>query len=112
MQLEFFDVPSPCVGVCQSNEKGYCLGCMRTREERKTWPTLNNNSKQKVIKRCIQRKKRQNNKNSSAPTVVVVQAAKDAYQPEQPSLLEPLSKSHCSDNNDNDNDLDFSDFEL
>ena len=37
MQLEFFDVPSPCVGVCQSDDKGQCKGCYRKREERQNW---------------------------------------------------------------------------
>mgnify|MGYP000495327396 CR=1 FL=1 len=58
MQLEFFDVPSPCIGVCQSNDKGQCLGCFRTRDERQTWINLTSYDKQKVIKRCQQRKKR------------------------------------------------------
>ena len=49
MQLEFFEVPSPCVGVCQSDEKGYCLGCMRTRDERQNWQALDSDKKQKVI---------------------------------------------------------------
>ncbi|MEM7851989.1 DUF1289 domain-containing protein, partial [Morganella morganii] len=30
-QLHFFDIPSPCVGICQLNEKGYCRGCYRSR---------------------------------------------------------------------------------
>lgn len=58
MQLEFFDVPSPCVGICQSDDKGYCLGCMRTREERQTWLQYSSDDKQKVIKRCQQRFRR------------------------------------------------------
>jgi len=40
-QLEFFDVPSPCIGICQSNDKGQCLGCFRTRVERQTWININ-----------------------------------------------------------------------
>lgn len=84
MQLEFFDVPSPCIGICQSDEKGYCLGCMRTRVERQSWIGLNLNAKQKLIKRCVQRKKRKEGKGKikvviEEPTVV------------QPSLLDPLS---------------------
>lgn len=106
MQLEFFDVPSPCVGVCQSNEKGYCLGCMRTRDERKEWSTLDNGSKQKVIKRCIQRKNRQNKK-ALAKTEDVKEVT-PVHQPEQASLLEPAKKITLS----NDSDLDFGDFEL
>ena len=106
MQLEFFDVPSPCVGICQSNEKGYCLGCMRTRNERQEWSSLNNDGKQKVIKRCMQRKKRQNKKKQvEYPEVIPTQ---EIHDPEQASLFEPLDKQTLI----NDGDLDFGDFEL
>jgi predicted Fe-S protein YdhL (DUF1289 family) len=107
MQLEFFDVPSPCVGVCESDKKGYCLGCMRTRDERKDWINLDNDNKQKIIKRCIQRKKRQDNK-KLIKTVEVSAEKIDQHQVEQPSLLDPPSKSKLA----NDTDLDFGDFEL
>ena len=106
MQLEFFDVPSPCVGVCQSNAKGYCLGCMRTRDERQDWINLDNDHKQKVIKRCIQRKKRQKSKEKIEITELEVK--EEQAQVEQPSLLDPPSKAKVV----NDNDLDFGDFEL
>ncbi|HBB6017381.1 TPA: DUF1289 domain-containing protein, partial [Escherichia coli] len=26
-QLEFFPVQSPCRGICQSDERGFCRGC-------------------------------------------------------------------------------------
>ena len=107
MQLEFFDVPSPCVGVCQSNEKGFCLGCMRTRDERADWLNLDNDNKQKVIKRCIQRKKRQQKK-AQVKTVDVLSKQPESYQAEQPSLLDPPSTHKLA----NDSDLDFEDFEL
>lgn len=107
MQLEFFDVPSPCVGVCQSDSKGYCLGCMRTREERKDWINLDNDNKQKVIKRCIQRKKRQDNKNLIKKTTVLCEQ-ENQDQIEQPSLLDPPKKIK----QDIVSDLDFEDFEL
>ncbi|NOL52489.1 DUF1289 domain-containing protein [Pelistega suis] len=51
-QLEFFDIPSPCVNVCQSNEKGYCLGCYRTRDERFYWQQLSATQKRTVLKAC------------------------------------------------------------
>ncbi len=107
MQLEFFDVPSPCVGICQSNAKGYCLGCMRTRDERQDWTNLDNDHKKKVIKRCIQRKKRQKNKDLNL-LVNVVTEPNEQQQPEQPSLLEPFSKAKPHD----EIDLDFGGFEL
>ncbi|MEH6383016.1 MAG: DUF1289 domain-containing protein [Colwellia sp.] len=101
MQLEFFDVPSPCVGVCQSDEKGNCLGCYRTREERQSWISLTSDNKQKVVKRCLQRKKRKNAK----PKVKVMQTSVEVLQP---SLLDPQSKAK----KDTSTDLDFGDFEL
>jgi len=107
MQLEFFDVPSPCVGVCQSDEKGCCLGCMRTRDERKEWINLDNDNKQKVIKRCIQRKRRKDKKKLIIAAEVVA-VPEEQHQAEQPSLLDPPSKPKLS----NESDLDFGDFEL
>lgn len=106
MQLDFFDVPSPCVGVCQSNEKGYCLGCMRTRDERKDWIKLDNDNKQKVIKRCIQRKKRQQNKQLNKKAIAPL--GQEEIQIEQPSLLDPPKKTISVE----ESDLDFGDFEL
>lgn len=101
MQLEFFDVPSPCIGICQSDDKGQCIGCFRTREERQTWIKLNADDKQKVVKRCIQRKKRKDKKLS---VKVIVE---ESTSP-QVSLLDPPS-ANLTDVND---DLDFGDFEL
>lgn len=103
MQLEFFDVPSPCVGICQSDDKGQCLGCFRTRDERLSWTSLDSNDRQKVIKRCQQRKKRKN-----APAKEKITIAETNVESQQPSLLETASKNKI----DNSNDLDFGDFEL
>jgi predicted Fe-S protein YdhL (DUF1289 family) len=113
MQLEFFDVPSPCVGICQSNDKGYCLGCMRTRDERKDWITLDSDNKKKIIKRCIQRKKRQQNK-AKLNDIEEINVVEIATEVTQPSLLDPPAKPLTVNDDDiNDNsDLDFSDFEL
>jgi len=106
MQLEFFDVPSPCVGICQSDDKGHCLGCMRSRNERQDWKTLNNDEKQKVIKRCIQRKNRKNNPHIMKKEKAVTPSELEADM--QPSLLDSPSKTATSP----DTDLDFSEFEL
>ena len=143
MQLEFFDVPSPCVGICQSDDKGYCLGCMRTREERQTWLQYSSDDKQKVIKRCQQRFRRK-----KGLIKTKVEPVETAHQ--QGSLFEPklepkqasehpkntsnssskneennpliTAKSHTTDaassqsilqpSLDNNQTLDFSDFEL
>ncbi len=54
-QLEFFPVPSPCRGICQSDERGYCHGCMRSRDERFNWQHFTNTQKQEVLRLCRQR---------------------------------------------------------
>ncbi|WP_456297221.1 DUF1289 domain-containing protein [Vibrio sp. AK197] len=66
-QLEFFSVPSPCVGVCTVDEKGYCQGCMRKREERFGWLDMTPDQQRHVIKLCQQRYKRKMAKNKLKP---------------------------------------------
>ena len=106
MQLEFFDVPSPCVSICESDEKGLCRGCMRSRDERQEWINFTNDEKQKVIKRCLQRKKRKLNQLKAKPAEQVVEPLVE--EDLQPSLLDPPSNTKTSSNTD----LDFSEFEL
>ncbi|MFA0085773.1 Fe-S protein [Vibrio sp. 10N.286.49.C2] len=57
-QLEFFNVPSPCVGVCTVDGKGYCQGCMRKREERFNWLSFTPAQQLHIIKLCRQRYRR------------------------------------------------------
>ncbi|WP_404341049.1 DUF1289 domain-containing protein [Pseudoalteromonas mariniglutinosa] len=57
-QIEIFDIPSPCKGICLVNNRGYCKGCYRSRDERFLWNSLTNNEKRKVISLCQQRYKR------------------------------------------------------
>ena len=113
MQLEFFDVPSPCIGICQADNRGYCLGCLRTRDERQIWRDYSNDQKQKVIKLCQQRRKRQIKRTAAAqglpqlvkkPLVDLIDANKNRQLPL--IVLENNVKSSESD------DMDFSDVEL
>lgn len=57
-QLEFFDIPSPCIGVCEVNNRGYCKGCLRSRDERLYWLQLAPAQKREVIRLCQQRRQR------------------------------------------------------
>ena len=57
-QLEFFDIPSPCIGICTANSKGYCKGCLRSRDERMYWAKLSNIDRRKVIRLCAARKRK------------------------------------------------------
>lgn len=55
-QGEFFQIPSPCQGICQMNSKGYCIGCFRNRDERLYWNNFSEFQKQLVINLCNKRK--------------------------------------------------------
>jgi len=57
-QIEIFEIPSPCKGICQVNNRGYCKGCYRSRDERFYWNQFTNAEKRKVISLCQQRYKR------------------------------------------------------
>ncbi|WP_255414357.1 DUF1289 domain-containing protein [Saccharospirillum sp. MSK14-1] len=57
-QLEFFDIPSPCIGVCESGPRGFCRGCLRSRTERQQWHQLDTATKRQVIRACQIRKLR------------------------------------------------------
>ncbi|MDO6695006.1 DUF1289 domain-containing protein [Aliiglaciecola sp. 3_MG-2023] len=71
-QLEFFDIPSPCIGVCQSGKSGYCSGCFRSRDERLYWNQATPYAKRVIVKACQRRKaiakrKKQANLNTTTP---------------------------------------------
>lgn len=55
-QLELFIIDNPCIGVCQSNKYGYCIGCLRSREERQTWYQMSDTQKHRVLRRLLLRR--------------------------------------------------------
>ncbi|WP_392565441.1 DUF1289 domain-containing protein [Utexia brackfieldae] len=57
-QIEFFDIPSPCRRVCESDKQGYCLACQRSREERFNWLSYNDEQKREILRLCRQRELR------------------------------------------------------
>lgn len=58
MQLELFEIKSPCIGVCQTNRRGFCLGCARSRAERQQWLRFSDQEKRVVIRFCKERLRR------------------------------------------------------
>ncbi|MCD9478861.1 DUF1289 domain-containing protein [Photobacterium phosphoreum] len=87
-QLDFFDVPSPCVGCCQVNNRGYCKGCYRSRDERFYWQQMTADQKIKIIKLCRQRylrimRRQQQNKEQESV----------ALSPQQQFLFDDVNKS-------------------
>lgn len=57
-QIELFAIASPCIGVCQSNQRGFCKGCLRSRDERFNWLYFSNEEKRQVLVNCSKRRKR------------------------------------------------------
>lgn len=55
--MEFFIIPSPCIGVCESGPRGYCIGCFRSREERTHWLAVDDHTKRVIVSACNRRKK-------------------------------------------------------
>lgn len=76
-QLEFFPVQSPCRGICQSDERGFCRGFFRSRDERFNWQKMSDAEKQEVLRLCRQRLVRKLRANKSNPP----------EEPQQPSLF-------------------------
>ena len=76
-QLEFFPVPSPCRGICQTDARGFCLGCLRSREERFNWMQFSDAQKRDVLRLCHQRRLR----------LLRQQKKDEPVDPQQPSLF-------------------------
>ncbi|MEL0638020.1 DUF1289 domain-containing protein [Marinomonas sp. TI.3.20] len=57
-QIELFAIESPCRGVCESTAKGFCKGCLRSRDERFKWFSLSNEDRHQVLDLCRQRRQR------------------------------------------------------
>jgi len=57
-QLELLSIENPCIGVCQTDNRGYCKGCFRSRDERYDWAELTPPQKRKVLELCKGRGKR------------------------------------------------------
>ena len=57
-QFELFDITNPCIGVCTSNKKGYCFGCLRSRPERQLWHEMTTEQRRDVLRLIIGRKRR------------------------------------------------------
>ncbi|HDZ33407.1 MAG TPA: DUF1289 domain-containing protein [Pseudoalteromonas sp.] len=78
-QIEIFDIPSPCKSICLVNNRGYCKGCYRSRDERFSWNTLTNDQKKKVLSLCQQRYKRylQKKQQNAVPSTLAEQQGFD-----------------------------------
>jgi predicted Fe-S protein YdhL (DUF1289 family) len=40
---------SPCIGICRLDERGLCVGCLRTGDEIARWSGLNDHERLRII---------------------------------------------------------------
>ena len=57
-QFELFEIANPCIGICQSNKKGYCFGCLRSRTERQRWHDMTTEQQREVLRLIVGRRQR------------------------------------------------------
>jgi len=57
-QFELFEIANPCIGLCKSNKKGYCFGCLRSRPERQLWLSMTNEQRREVLRLVSGRRQR------------------------------------------------------
>jgi len=88
-QLEFFEIPSPCVGVCESGPRGFCKGCYRSREERLYWLQIDDGTRRKIISACHRRKQAADKRNRQQQ-----ENKKEIREPSQTNLFDetPIPK--------------------
>ena len=41
---------TPCIGVCRLDERGYCIGCLRTGDEIARWRVLNDTERLRLMR--------------------------------------------------------------
>ena len=57
-QIELFPLPNPCINVCEAGPRGYCTGCLRSREERFNWLKKSDAEKAHILKLLSHRQRR------------------------------------------------------
>lgn len=72
-QLEMFTLPNPCRGLCQTNSRGYCKGCYRSREERFGWQTFNDAEKHTILRLCTLRRRAAHRPHATPHEEVILQ---------------------------------------
>ncbi|MBE0482743.1 MAG: DUF1289 domain-containing protein [Bacterioplanes sp.] len=88
-QGELFDIPNPCRGVCEVNNRGYCKGCLRSRNERFHWQEFTPFQKQLVVNACARRRlKILQAANRAELTQTITETPDIALQ--QPDLFNPI----------------------
>ncbi len=94
-QLELLSIENPCINVCQSDKRGYCLGCFRSWDERFNWAKFTPQEKRKVLELCKNRGKRRKAKQKAQLAQQLPLPLAEENKTEQPedSTVAPAEQS-------------------
>ena len=94
-QLELLSIENPCINVCQSDKRGYCLGCFRSRDERFNWAKFDVQEKRKVLELCKNRGKRRKAKQKAQQVqqLPLDLAPENKPKPPEPSTIAKTDES-------------------
>lgn len=53
MSDQFRAVLSPCIGICEIDEDGLCVGCHRTGAEIAHWPMMNDDARLRMMDQLL-----------------------------------------------------------
>ena len=53
MTFQYRAVLSPCIGVCMLDDRGFCDGCLRSREEIAGWLAMDDAQREDLMERVL-----------------------------------------------------------
>ena len=56
--MKLFEIVNLYIGICRSNKKSYCFGCLRSRTERQLWLSMSTEQRREVLRLIVRRKQR------------------------------------------------------
>ena len=56
MNASFRAVLSPCVGICELDDDGFCLGCLRSTAEISRWSQMNDDERLQLMEMVLPRR--------------------------------------------------------
>jgi uncharacterized protein len=50
LSLSVMSIASPCIDICKFDSKtGFCIGCLRTRDECKSWKKMKDKQRRRIV---------------------------------------------------------------
>ncbi|MCL6416792.1 DUF1289 domain-containing protein [Aestuariirhabdus sp. Z084] len=89
-QFELFDIDSPCRSICTTNNRGFCVGCLRSRDERFNWNQMTQTQRAEVMALCKRRRARIKQRMADREEVQLDLLLDSNHAPLMDDLFDPL----------------------